>query len=89
MMNKNVSAYINNFMHKVVVPVQYLLTVASIIVQAVYNALEKAVKLIIGAVMELASIVDTAFRTAGKQIQLANQVMKEALLKDYTKKEDE
>lgn len=83
MMNK----HINNFMHKVVVPLQYAFTVASIVIQAAYNALDSSVKLIIGAIMELSKIIDNALRVAGKQIQLANKVMKDAMLKDYTKED--
>ena len=81
--------HINNFMHKVVVPLQYVLAVASLIIREVYNVLDKVVKMTIGYVMEVAKIVDEALRVIGTGIQRANQIMKQALLKDYTKKEDE
>lgn len=81
--------YINNFMHKVVVPLQYVLAVASLVIREVYNVLDKVVKMTIGYVMEVAKIVDEALRVIGTGIQRANQIMKQALLKDYTKNEDE
>ncbi len=83
-MNKHV----NNFMHKVVVPLQYVLAVASLFVAVVYDALTQIINLLIGFVQEVVSIIDVAGRKIGKGIQQANQIMKEALLKDYTKKED-
>lgn len=81
--------HINNFMHKVVVPLQYGLAVASLIVQVVYDALAQVVTLTLGYVQELIDIIDKSGRKIGKGIQQANQVMKEALLKDYTKHEDD
>lgn len=84
-MNKHV----NNFMHKVVVPLQYVLAVTSLVVSVVYDSLTQIINLVIGFVQESVSIIDVAGRKIGKGIQQANQIMKEALLKDYTKKEDE
>lgn len=80
--------YVNNFMHKVVVPLQYVLAVTSLFVAVVYDALTQIINLLIGFVQEVVSIIDVTGRKIGKGIQQANQIMKEALLKDYTKKED-
>lgn len=81
--------HINNFMHKVVVPLQYVLAVTSLFVQVVYDALTQVVNLTIGYVQEVATIIDKAGRRFGRGIQQANQVMKQAMLKDYTKQDED
>lgn len=82
-----IKKHFNNFMHKVVVPLQYVLAVASLIIMEVYHALDAIVKLIIGFVMEVSQIIDPMIRRIGNGIQKANKIMKEAMVKDYTKGE--
>lgn len=79
----------NNFMHKVIVPLQYGVAVVSMIIQLVYNLILQLVEIYYKAFGDTLSVFDDTIRKIGTGFQKANQIMKEALLKDYTKQDND
>lgn len=79
----------NNFMHKVIVPLQYGVAVVSMIIQLVYNLILQLVDIYYKAFGDTLAVFDDTLRKIGTGFQKANQIMKEALLKDYTKQDND
>lgn len=77
--------FINNVMHKVVVPFQFVLAVASLTIQIIYTTFSAIVDMTLAYIRAVIKLVDESLRKFGTGLQSATAIMKQALLKDYSK----